>query len=193
MVHQDLNLEPTDCLLVIDSKWFQRLPDWLSRQFEAVLGSVVSKNASKKFCPASGPSKMPSVVTENVVRRLGQPQCAALVTSDWTRAPNNDAAGGRCVPRTGKKFSCRDRTEEGASRAGQPHASLSTRSISLDISSVAGLRSGSAAFMGRSPFCHGKRLAGVPIRKLILRGFGCGVRFASGRESHRSTRALGPS
>jgi len=46
-----LNLEPTDCLLAIDSKWFQRLPDWLSRQFEPVLGSVVSKDASKKFCP----------------------------------------------------------------------------------------------------------------------------------------------
>lgn len=45
-----MNLEPTDCLLAIDSKWFQRLPDWLSRQFEAVLGSVVSKDASKKFC-----------------------------------------------------------------------------------------------------------------------------------------------
>jgi hypothetical protein len=47
---------------------------------------------------------MPSVVNENVVRCLDQPQCAALVTSDWTRAPNNDAAGGRCVPRTGKKL-----------------------------------------------------------------------------------------
>ena len=68
-----------------------------------------------------------------------------------------------------------------------------TRSISPDISSVAGLRSESAAFTGRRPFCHGKRLASVPIRKLILRGFGCGVSFASGRESHRSTRALGPS
>jgi hypothetical protein len=29
---------------------------------------------------------MPSVVTENVVRCLDQPQCASLVTSDWTRA-----------------------------------------------------------------------------------------------------------
>ena len=46
-----MNLEPADCLLAIDSKWFQRLPDWLSGQFEAVLGSVVSKDASKKFCP----------------------------------------------------------------------------------------------------------------------------------------------
>jgi len=47
--------------------------------------------------------------------------------------------------------------------------------------------------MGRRPFCRGKQLASVPIRKLILLGFGCGVRFASGRESHRSTRALAPS
>ena len=64
-------------------------------------------------------------VTENLVRCLDQPQCATLVTSDGTRAQNNDAAGGRCVPRTGQEISCGDRTEEGASRAG--HRSRSHR------------------------------------------------------------------
>jgi hypothetical protein len=44
---------------------------------------------------------MSGVVTENLVRCLDQPQCAALVTP---RAPNNDAAGGRCVPRMGKRL-----------------------------------------------------------------------------------------
>ena len=73
---------------------------------------------------------MSSVVTENLVRCLDQPQCAALVTP---RAPNNDAAGGRCVPRTGQEISCcGDRTEEGASRADTEAALIVVEGDALD-------------------------------------------------------------
>ena len=124
---------------------------------------------------------MSGVVTENLVRCLDQPQCAALVTP---RAPNNDALGGRCVPRMGKRLVVVVIGQKKALHAQtqKPLSSLwkVTRSISPDISSVAGLRSESAAFMGRRPFCHGQRLASVPIRKLILRGFGCGGELCVG-------------
>src|ERR1039458_7299441 len=47
-----------------------------------------------------------------------------------------------------------------------------TRSISPEISSVAGLRSGIAAFIGDS-FSHGRSALGDPFGKAILVGFGC--------------------
>src|SRR5271169_1608342 len=50
-----------------------------------------------------------------------------------------------------------------------------------EISSVAGLRSGIAAFIGDS-FSHGRSALGDPFGKAILLGFGCpdGVRVGSG-------------
>jgi hypothetical protein len=47
------------------------------------------------------------------------------------------------------------------------------RSISPEISSVTGLRSGIAAFMLGGSFSHGRSALGDAIRRVILRGFGC--------------------
>jgi hypothetical protein len=57
-----------------------------------------------------------------------------------------------------------------------------TRSIRPEISSVAGLRSGIAAFMCGDSFSHGRSALGDPFGKAILLGFGCpeGVRVGWG-------------
>jgi hypothetical protein len=149
-----------------------------------------------KSTAPSGPSKMLSVVTENVVRCLDQPQCAALVTSDWTRAPNNDAAGGRCYRAPGKKLVVVIGQKKALHAQDTEAALVVVEGDALDQHGYfigRGLAFSKCGVHGSESFLPGKRLAGVPIRKLILRGFVCGVRFASSRESHRSTRALGPS
>ena len=59
-----------------------------------------------------------------------------------------------------------------------------TRSITPEISSVAGLRSGIAAFIGDS-FSHGRSALGDPFGKAIRLGFGCPEGFGSARAFHK--------
>src|ERR1017187_6374147 len=66
-----------------------------------------------------------------------------------------------------------------------------TRSITPEMSSVAGLRSGIAAFIGDS-FSHGRSALGDPFGKAILLGFGCWKGFRSGRAFHRCRQPFVP-
>src|ERR1039457_1499166 len=65
-----------------------------------------------------------------------------------------------------------------------------TRSISPEISSVAGLRSGIAALMLGDSFSHGRSALGYPINRAILRRFRCRGGGSFQRLSHERAHAL---
>jgi hypothetical protein len=139
---------------------------------------------------------MPSVVTENVVRCLDQ-RNVPLLSLQTGQEPRITTLRAVVVYRARGKKLVVVIGQKKALHAQDTEAFLVVvEGDALDQPRYfigRGLRFSKCGVHGSESFLPGKRLAGVPIRKLILRGFVCRVRFASSRESHRSTRALGPS
>jgi len=137
-------------------------------QFEAVLGSVVSKDASKKFCPPVDQARCQvwSLRTSSAAWISRNVPLLSLQTGQEPRITTLRAVvvcrarGKKLVVVIGQKKALHAQDTEAALIVVKV-----TRSISPDISSVAGLRSESAAVIAGNSFCYGNRLAAASGRR----------------------------